>query len=67
MVTFSPPWILRNKTGHYVSSTLQDLVVMATRTGERKFPDTEGLKVNMTKCFCETQVEKEKAKKYLPT
>ena len=67
MVTFSPPWILRNKTGHYVSSTLQDLVVMATRTGERKFPDTEGLKVNMRMCFCETQVVKEKANKYLPS
>ena len=48
-------------------STLQDLVVMATGTGKCKFPDTEGLKVNIRMCFCETQVVKEKANKYRPS
>lgn len=41
MVAFFALWVLRNKAGHYALDTLQDLVVMATGTGKRRFPDTE--------------------------
>ena len=40
---------------------------MATGIGKRKFPDTEGLKVNIRMCVCETQVVKEKANQSRPS
>ena len=67
MVAFFAFWVLRNKAGHYALGTLQDLVVMATGTGKRRFPDTESLKVNIRMRVCETQVVKEKANKYCPS
>ena len=39
---------------------------MATGTGKGRFPDTEGPRVNIRMCICETQVVKGKANKYCP-